>query len=146
MISGIDGHHSHHLGSAGDRADCTLIASSIYLKCLQEAHRGFVWPKETKSDDENSRIQTEGAVFDQITGILLVVALGLCVAAFPFVMWILFADNGPRFRPMRQTARWRESSSSDFFWMERNSEKSPAGRRGLSEATSMNGGGSPKSS
>jgi hypothetical protein len=81
--------------------------------------------KETKSDDENSQIQTEGAVFDQITGILLVVALGICVVAFPFVMWILFADNGPRFRPMRQTARWRESSSSDFFGWSETQKKAP---------------------
>jgi hypothetical protein len=81
--------------------------------------------KETKSDHENSQIQTERAVVDQITGILLVVALGICVVTFPFVMWVLFADNGPRFRPMRQTVRPRESPSSDFFRWSENQKKAP---------------------
>jgi hypothetical protein len=56
---------------------------------------------------------------DKIAGILLIVALGMCVVAFPLVLWMLFADNGPRFRPMRHIVRPREDDSTDFSdWAE----------------------------
>ena len=68
----------------------------------------------TKSDDVQTRkIQTETGMVNQIAGILLVVALGLCVIAFPFVLWMLFS-NGPRLRPVRRIARPRENGTSDF--------------------------------
>jgi hypothetical protein len=69
--------------------------------------------------------------------ILLVVALGMCVVAFPFVLWMLFG-NGPRSRPMRYISRPRENGTTDLSgWSEDRKKKPRQGTTGLeSEATS----------
>jgi hypothetical protein len=67
---------------------------------------------------------------DKIIGILLVVALGMCVVAFPFVLWMLFG-SGPRSRPMRYISRQRENGATEFSVWSEDRKKSPAGvRRG----------------
>jgi hypothetical protein len=84
---------------------------------------------------------------DKIIGILLVVALGMCVVAFPFVLWMLFG-SGPRSRPMRYISRQRENGATEFsVWSEDRKKKPRRSTTGLeSEATSICGEGSPKSS
>jgi hypothetical protein len=66
----------------------------------------------------------------KIAGILLIVALGMCLVAFPFVLWMLFGDNGPRFRPMRQILRSHENDTTDFFISSENRKKGPPGYDG----------------
>ena len=48
-------------------------------------------------------------MIDAIAGILLVLVGGLCVLAFPFVLWMLFGD-APRSR--RYTSRPRRSGTA----------------------------------
>ena len=48
----------------------------------------------------------ETDMFDTAVGILLVLVVGMCVVAFPFVLWMLFGD-GPRSRHTRHTSRPR---------------------------------------
>jgi hypothetical protein len=62
---------------------------------------------------------------DKILGILLVVVLGMCVVAFPFVLWMLFGDNGPQFRPMRHIVRPPEDDSTDFSGWSEDRKKAP---------------------
>ena len=62
---------------------------------------------------------------DKIAGILLIGALGMCVVAFPFVMWMLFLDNGPRFRPMRRIVRPRENDTTDLYVWSEHRKKAP---------------------
>ena len=45
-------------------------------------------------------------MFNTVLGILLVLTVGMCVVAFPFVLWMLFGD-GPRSRHRRHTSRPR---------------------------------------
>ena len=74
---------------------------------------------------------------DTIAGILLIVALGMCVVAFPFVLWMLFS-SGPRFRPMRHISRPRENDTTDFSVWSEDRKKAPPGTTGLeSWATSI---------
>ena len=40
-------------------------------------------------------------MINTIAGILLILAVGVCVVAFPCVLWMLFGNNGPRSRPTR---------------------------------------------
>jgi len=62
---------------------------------------------------------------DQIAGILLIVALGMCIVAFPFVLWMLFGDSRPRFRPMRHIVHPTEDDSTDFFVWSEDRKKAP---------------------
>jgi hypothetical protein len=39
----------------------------------------------------------ETDMFNTVVGILLILIVGMCVVAFPFVLWMLFGD-GPRSR------------------------------------------------
>jgi hypothetical protein len=43
-------------------------------------------------------------MIDTIAGILLILAMGACVVAFPFVLWMLFA-SGPRHHARRISGR-----------------------------------------
>jgi hypothetical protein len=86
-------------------------------------------------------------MIDTIAGILLILAVGMCVVAFPFVLWMLFGNNGPRSRPMRRIARPRENGITDFSVWSEDRKKAPRGTTGLeNKVTSMLGEGSPKSS
>ena len=69
---------------------------------------------------------------NQIAGILLVVALGMCVVAFPFVLWMVFS-SGPRFRPMRHISRPRENDTTDVFGWSEDRKKAPPGYDGAGE-------------
>jgi hypothetical protein len=64
--------------------------------------------------------------------ILLVVALGMCVVAFPFVQWMLFG-NGPRSRPMRYISRPRENGTTDLSGWSEDRKKAPPGYDGAGE-------------
>jgi hypothetical protein len=65
-------------------------------------------------------------MLNTIASILLIVALGICIVAFPFVIWMLFADNGPRFRPMRHIVCAGENGTMDFSgWDEDRKKASP---------------------
>ena len=48
----------------------------------------------------------ETDMFNTVVGILLILVVGMCVVAFPFVLWMLFGD-GPRSRHTRHTSRPR---------------------------------------
>jgi hypothetical protein len=61
---------------------------------------------------------------DKITGILLIVALGMCVVAFPFVLWMLFG-SGPRSQPMRYISRPRENGTTDLSGWSEDHKKAP---------------------
>jgi len=61
---------------------------------------------------------------DKITGILLIVALGMCVVALPFVLWMLFG-SGPRSRPMRYISRPRENGTTDLSGWSEDHKKAP---------------------
>ncbi len=50
-------------------------------------------------------------MFNTVVGILLVLIVGMCVVAFPFVLWMLFGD-GPRSRHMRHTSRLRGNGAT----------------------------------
>jgi hypothetical protein len=67
---------------------------------------------------------------EKLAGILLVIAVGMCVLAFPFVMWMLFGDNGPRFRPMRHIARPHENRNPDVLGWSEDAKKAPPGYDG----------------
>jgi hypothetical protein len=69
---------------------------------------------------------------DKITGILLIAALGLCVLAFPFALWMLFS-TGPRSRPMRHIARPREDGTTDLSGWSEDRKKAPPGYDGAGE-------------
>jgi hypothetical protein len=49
-------------------------------------------------------------MINAIAGILLVLVAGLCVVAFPFVLWMLFGGGVPRRR--RHTSRPRGSEDN----------------------------------
>jgi hypothetical protein len=68
-----------------------------------------------------------------IAGILLIAAVGMCVAAFPFVLWMLFGNNGPRSRPMRRIARPRENGITDLSGWSEDRKKAPPGYDGAGE-------------
>jgi hypothetical protein len=56
---------------------------------------------------ERSEAFAEIDMFNTIVGVLLVLVVGMCVVAFPFVLWMLFGD-GPRSRHARHTSYRRE--------------------------------------
>jgi hypothetical protein len=57
-------------------------------------------------------------MFNTLLGILLVLTVGLCVMAFPFVLWLLFS-TGPRSRHRRHPSRPREVAGSSGWGEER---------------------------
>jgi hypothetical protein len=59
-----------------------------------------------------------------MAGILLVLAVGMCVVAFPFVLWMLFGD-GPRSRPKRYTSRPRGNDTTGFSVWSEDRNKTP---------------------
>jgi hypothetical protein len=65
-----------------------------------------------------------------IAGILLILAVGMCVVAFPFVLWMLFGDNGPRSRPVRRIARPRENGTTNLSGRSEDRKKAPPGYDG----------------
>ena len=69
---------------------------------------------------------------DKILGILLIVALAMCVVAFPFVLRLLFS-NGPRFRPMRHISRPRENDTTDLSSWSEDRKKAPPEYDGAGE-------------
>ena len=50
-------------------------------------------------------------MFNTAVGILLILVVGMCVVAFPFVLWMLFGD-GPRSRRTRRTSRLRGNGAT----------------------------------
>jgi hypothetical protein len=68
---------------------------------------------------------------DTILGILLVLAVGVCVLAFPFVLWMLLG-NGPRSQRARYIARSRRSGKIDTLSI-KNHKKTPPGYDGAGE-------------
>jgi hypothetical protein len=62
-----------------------------------------------------------------IAGVFLIVAVGMCVVAFPFVLWMLFG-NGPRSRPMRYISGPRgNGSTGPSAWKEDRKKEAPPG-------------------
>ena len=72
-------------------------------------------------------------MINAIAGILLILAVGMCVVAFPFVLWMLFGNNGPRSRPMRYISRQRESGTTDLSGWSEDRKKAPPGYDGAGE-------------
>ena len=72
-------------------------------------------------------------MINTITGILLILAVGMCVVAFPFVLWMPFGNNGPRSRTMRRIARPRENGITDFSVWSEDRKKAPPGYDGAEE-------------
>ena len=54
-------------------------------------------------------------MFNTAVGILLILVVGMCVVAFPFVLWMLFGD-GPRSRHTRHTSRPRGNGLGSSGW------------------------------
>ena len=69
-------------------------------------------------------------MINTIAGILLILAVGMCVVAFPFVLWMLFGNNGPRSRPMRHIARPRENGTTNLSGWSEDRKKAPPGYDG----------------
>jgi hypothetical protein len=59
----------------------------------------------------------ETDMFNTIVGILLVLVVGMCVVAFPFVLWMLFW-HGPRSRHTRYTSRPNGNATGSADWSE----------------------------
>jgi hypothetical protein len=66
----------------------------------------------------------EADMVDTMAGILLVLAVGMCVVAFPFVLWMLFGD-GPRSRHKRYTSRRRGNGTTGFSVWSEDRKKTP---------------------
>ena len=54
----------------------------------------------------------EANMLETMAGILLILAVGMCVVAFPFVLWMLFSDG--RSRHKRYTTRPRGNNTTGF--------------------------------
>jgi hypothetical protein len=66
----------------------------------------------------------ETDMFNTVVGILLVLVVGMCVAAFPFVLWMLFGDGRSRYT--RYTSRPRGNATGSSGWSEdRKTSKRP---------------------
>jgi hypothetical protein len=63
-------------------------------------------------------------MIDAMAGILLVSAAGMCVVAFPFVLWMLFGD-GLRSRHRRHTSRPRGSGTTGASVRSEDHKKAP---------------------
>jgi len=72
-------------------------------------------------------------MINTIAGILLALAVGMCVVAFPFVLWMLFGNNGPRSRPMRHIARPRENGTTNLSGWSEDRKKAPPGYDGAAD-------------
>ena len=83
-------------------------------------------------DVQTPKIQTDTGMVYNITGVLLVVALGVCVVAFPYVLWLLFG-TGPRSRPMRYISRQHESGTTEPSGWSEDRKKAPPGYDGAGE-------------
>jgi hypothetical protein len=59
-----------------------------------------------------------------IAGILLVMAVGMCVVAFPFVLWMLFG-TGPRSGHKRHSPRPHGNGTKDFSVWSEDRKKGP---------------------
>jgi hypothetical protein len=59
-----------------------------------------------------------------MAGILLILAVGMCVVAFPFVLWMLFGD-GPRSRHKRYTSRPHGNGTTGFSISSEDRKKAP---------------------
>ena len=57
----------------------------------------------------------ETDMFNTALGILLILVVGMCVVAFPFVLWMLFGV-GPRSRHKRHTSRPRGNGITGSGW------------------------------
>lgn len=66
----------------------------------------------------------EAEMVDTMAGILLVLAVGMCVVAFPFVLWMLFGD-GPRSQHRRYTSRSRGNGTTGFSVWSEDRHKTP---------------------
>ena len=68
---------------------------------------------------------SETDMFNAAVGILLVLIVGMCVVAFPFVLWMLFGD-GPRSPRMRRTSRPRgNGTTGSSGWSENRKRAAP---------------------
>jgi hypothetical protein len=63
-------------------------------------------------------------MFNTVIGILLVLVVGMCVVAFPFVLWMLFG-YGPRSRHTRYTSRPRRKGTTGFSGWSEDRKKAP---------------------
>ena len=63
-------------------------------------------------------------MFNTVVGILLILIVGMCVVAFPFVLWMLFG-NGPRSRHKRYTSRPRGKGATDSSGWSEDRKKTP---------------------
>jgi hypothetical protein len=86
--------------------------------------------RSTKGNLRSSQNPDRSQMISQIAAVLLIVVVGMCVVAFPFVLWMLFGDNGPRFRPMRHIARPRENDTTDLYFWSEDRKKAPPGYDG----------------
>ena len=67
----------------------------------------------------------ETNMFKTAVGILLVLVVGMCVVAFPFVLWMLFG-GGPRSRHKRHTSRPRgNGTTGSSGWSENRKKAAP---------------------
>jgi hypothetical protein len=64
-------------------------------------------------------------MFNTVIGILLILIVGMCVVAFPFVLWMLFGD-GPRSRHARHTSRPRRNGTPGSSGWSEDRKKAPS--------------------
>jgi hypothetical protein len=67
----------------------------------------------------------ETDMFNTVVGILLILIVGMCVVAFPFVLWMLFGD-GPRSRHTRHTSRPRGNGATGSSGWSEDHKKAPS--------------------
>ena len=63
-------------------------------------------------------------MFNTAVGILLILVVGMCVVAFPFVLWMLFGD-APRSRRTRRTSRPRGDGTTGSSGSSEDRRKAP---------------------
>ena len=67
----------------------------------------------------------ETDMFNTVVGILLILIVGMCVVAFPFVLWMLFGD-GPRSRHTRHASRPRGNGATGSSGWSENRKRAPS--------------------
>jgi hypothetical protein len=65
-------------------------------------------------------------MIDTVAGILLVLTVGMCVVAFPFVLWMLFG-SGPRSRHTHYTSHPRGNGTRGSSALTDDRNKGPQG-------------------
>jgi hypothetical protein len=105
--------------AAREKSRCTLAATGSQQEPRHgRRHTVLIW--QLKADEVHALKSTEMNIFETVLGILLILAVGMCVVTFPFVFWMLFGGE-PRSRHSRYTSRQRPIGTRD-----RSSQKAPA--------------------